>query len=97
MNYYNATHEKAEIGYWLLPHFWRKGIMPEVIPVMIRHLFAHWKLHRLEAIIEDGNETSWRLAEKLGFKYEGKLREAEIKNGKRIDLLLYSLLASESK
>ena len=97
MNYYNATHEKAEIGYWLLPHFWRKGIMPEVIPVMIRHLFAHWKLHRLEAIIEDGNETSWRLAEKLGFKYEGKLREAEIKNGKRIDLLLYSLLVNESK
>ena len=51
----------------------------------------------LEAVIEDGNETSWRLAEKLGFKYEGKLREAEIKNGKRINLLLYSLLANESK
>jgi len=97
INNYKAVHEKAEIGYWLLPEYWRKKIMSEVLPVMINHVFRHWKLHRLEAVIEDGNETSWRLAEKLGFKYEGKLREAEIKNGKRINLLLYSLLSTERK
>jgi ribosomal-protein-alanine N-acetyltransferase len=71
--------------------------MSEVMPVMISHVFRSWKLHRLEAVIEDGNETSWRLAEKLGFRYEGKLREAEIKNGKRINLLMYSLLSTERK
>lgn len=97
INDYQLAHEKAEIGYWLLPEYWRKKIMSEVIPVMIGHVFSHWKLHRLEAVIEDGNETSWRLAEKLGFKFEGKLREAEIKNGKRINLLMYSLLANERK
>lgn len=97
INNYQAAHEKAEIGYWLLPEFWRKKIMSEVLPVMISHVFRHWRLHRLEAVIEDGNETSWRLAEKLGFKFEGRLREAEIKNGKRINLLMYSLLASERK
>jgi ribosomal-protein-alanine N-acetyltransferase len=97
MNYYNPTHQKAEIGYWLLPGFWKKGIMPEVIPVVINHLFKTWKLHRLEALIEDSNESSWRLAEKLGFKYEGRLRESEIKNGRRIDLLMYSLLSSDKR
>ena len=97
INHYQAVHEKAEIGYWLLPEYWRKKIMSEVLPVIISHVFRHWKLHRLEAVIEDGNETSWRLAEKLGFKYEGKLREAEIKNGKRINLLMYSLLSTERK
>ncbi len=97
MNYYNAVHQKAEIGYWLLQRYWRKGIMPEVIPVMMKHLFTHWKLHRLEAIIEDGNETSWRLAEKLGFTFEGRLRESEIKNGKRINLLMYSFLATDKQ
>ena len=97
MNYYNVTHEKAEIGYWLLPEYWKKGIMPEVLPVMIGHLFSHWKLHRLEAVVEDGNDTSRRLAEKLGFQLEGKMRDAEIKNGKRISLLMYSLLATDSK
>ena len=97
INSYQAVHEKAEIGYWLLPEFWRKKIMSEVLPVVISHVFRHWKLHRLEAVIEEGNETSWRLAERLGFKYEGKLREAEIKNGKRINLLMYSLLAIERR
>ncbi|HZI53720.1 MAG TPA: GNAT family protein [Chitinophagaceae bacterium] len=97
INSYQAVHEKAEIGYWLLPEFWRKKIMSEVLPVVISYVFRHWNLNRLEAVIEEGNETSWRLAEKLGFKYEGKLREAEIKNGKRINLLMYSLLATERK
>jgi len=97
INSYQAAHEKAEIGFWLLPEFWRKKIMSEVLPVVIAHVFRHWRLHRLEAVIEQGNETSWRLAEKLGFKYEGKLRESEIKNGKRINLLMYSLLATERK
>ena len=95
MNAYQPEHEKAEIGYWLLPDHWKLGIMPEVIPVMIAHLFSHWKLHRLEAVIEAGNEASCRLSEKLGFTYEGTLREAEIKDGKHISLMIYSLLAAE--
>ncbi|MEI9809487.1 MAG: GNAT family protein [Bacteroidota bacterium] len=95
MNSYHPLHEKAEIGYWLLPEWWKQGIMQEVIPVMIRYLFSNWKLHRLEAVIEEGNETSRRLSEKLGFTYEGILRESEMKNGKRISLLMYSLLPGE--
>ena len=95
INHYHAAHEKAEIGYWLLSPYWGKGIMQEVIPAMIRHVFAHWKLHRLEAVIEDGNTASCRLAEKLGFTYEGTLRESEIKNGKRISLRMYSMLSAE--
>ncbi len=55
MNGYTGKHEKAETGYWLLPEFWKKGIVQEVMPVMISHLFESWKLHRLEAVIEEGN------------------------------------------
>jgi ribosomal-protein-alanine N-acetyltransferase len=95
MNSYHDVHEKAEIGYWLLPEFWKKGIMQEVLPVMIGYLFKNWKLHRLEAVIEAGNETSRSLSEKLGFTYEGILRESEIKQGKRISLLMYSLLSTD--
>lgn len=97
MNYYSPVHEKAEVGYWLLPAWWKKGIMPEVIPVMIAHLFTYWKLHRLEAVIEDGNEASCKLSEKLGFRFEGRLRDAEIKDGKRITLVMYSLLKTDKK
>jgi [ribosomal protein S5]-alanine N-acetyltransferase len=95
MNYYNATHEKAEIGYWLLPEYWKQGVMSEVWPVVLDHLFSNWKLHRLEAVVEEGNASSMKLSEKLGFKYEGTLRESEIKNGKRLNLLMFSLLATD--
>lgn len=95
MNAYNATHERAEIGYWLLPEHWKKGIMAEVIPVMIDHLFAAWKLHRLEAVVEEGNDTSNKLAEKMGFRFEGVMRECEIKQGKRISLSMYSRLRTD--
>jgi ribosomal-protein-alanine N-acetyltransferase len=69
--------------------------MAEVLPVMIRYIFQNWKIHRLEAVIEEGNESSRRLSEKLGFTFEGKLRESEIKQGKRISLLIYSLLSTD--
>jgi [ribosomal protein S5]-alanine N-acetyltransferase len=95
MNYYTATHEKAEIGYWLLPEHWQKGIMSEVLPIVLDHLFSNWKLHRLEAVVEEGNASSSRLSEKFGFKYEGTLRESEIKHGKRLNLLMYALLATD--
>lgn len=96
-NHYQEQHEKAEIGYWLLPDYWKKGIISEVLPVMINYLFGHWKLHRLESVIEEGNVASCRLSEKLGFTYEGKHRDSEIKYGKRISLLMYSLLATDSR
>jgi ribosomal-protein-alanine N-acetyltransferase len=64
---------------------------------MIQYVFRQWKLHRLEAVIEEGNESSVKLAERLGFKREGLMRESEIKNGKRINLMLYSLLTSDWK
>lgn len=70
--------------------------MQEVMPVMISHLFESWKLHRLEAVIEEGNTGSRRAVEKLGFKLEGKLRESEIKNGKYINLYMYSLLVTDT-
>ncbi|HEX2629599.1 MAG TPA: GNAT family protein [Chitinophagaceae bacterium] len=95
MNYYNVAHEKAEIGYWLLPEYWGQGAMSEVWPVVLDHLFSNWKLHRLEAVVEEGNASSTKLSEKLGFKYEGTLRASEIKNGKRLNLLMYSLLATD--
>ena len=95
INYYSPVHEKAEIGYWLLPAFWKKGIMKEVIPPLINYVFSHWKLHRLEAIIEVGNEASCKLSESLGFRLDGLMREAEIKNGRRVSLLVYSLLKTD--
>jgi ribosomal-protein-alanine N-acetyltransferase len=92
---YIAQHEKAELGAWLLPRYWKQGVMTEVMPIVIAFAFEHWRLHRIEGVVEEGNEASSRLMKKLGFVYEGTMREAELKKGKRVSLEVYSLLKRE--
>ena len=94
-NNYSKQHNKAEVGYWLLPAYWKKGIVSEVFPVIIDHLFNEKKVHRIEALVEEGNTDSNRLLERVGFIYEGTMRDCEIKDDKHISLRIYSLLATD--
>ncbi len=91
-NNISIEHKKAEMGYWLLPHSWKKGIMTEVIPSIIKYAFNVLNLHRIEATVETDNHASKKLLERLGFEYEGTLKECELKNEKFIDLDYYALV-----
>lgn len=92
-NNYNAQHHKCEIGYWLLPQHWGRGIVSEVLHRVVTYLFEEKKVHRIEALVEDENETSCRVALKAGFTFEGTLRDYEWKAGRYISLRMYSLLS----
>ncbi len=91
-NNISREHKKAEMGYWLLPHKWNSGIMLEVIPEIIKYAFDILTIHRVEATVEKGNNSSIKLLNKLNFENEGTLKECEFKNGKFIDLGCYALL-----
>ncbi len=80
-------HWKAEIGFWLLPSHWGKGYMPEAARVVINYGFVHLNLNRIEAIVEGGNAASEKALQKMGFTYEGRLREREVKKSHFIDLV----------
>ena len=90
--YYKPEHNKAEIGFWLLPQFWNKGIASEALKAAILYWKKERGLHRLEGFVEEGNTASSKLLEKAGFNYEGKMKECEIKNGNYISLLIYGLI-----
>lgn len=94
-NNISTEHMKGEMGYWLLPYGWKKGIMTEVIPCIINYAFDVLNLHRIEASAETGNLASKNLLRKSGFEYEGTLKECEFKNGKFIGLDYYSLIATD--
>jgi len=91
-NHYQKEHHKAEIGFWLFPEFWRKGIIYEASNSVIDHLFNKLKLHRLEAFVECENINSAKVLNKLGFQHEGKLRDYEMKNGNFISVDLLAKL-----
>ena len=83
-------HKKAEIGFWLLPAFWGKGIMAEAIPLICSYGFECLGLHRIEGIVETENSNSKKVLSKLEFQHEGTMKECEIKNGKFISLDIYA-------
>ena len=89
------AHRKAEIGFWLLPEHWGKGIIGQVMPDALAHGFKELDLHRIEGIVEGGNMASGRILQRHGFVHEGTLREAECNHGKWIDLEMWALICDE--
>ena len=90
--YHKVEHKRAEVGFWLFPQYWNKGVTTEVLKKVIHYCQEEKDIHRLEAFVEEGNIASTRVLEKLGFIYEGTMKECEIKDGKYISLLIYALL-----
>ena len=95
-NSWSQEHQKAEIGFWLFPEHWGKGIIQEVLPTMIEYGFSEMKLHRIEAEVETQNLASKKVLSKMNFRHEGTKRDCEIKNGQFISLDLYSLLKTDT-
>jgi ribosomal-protein-alanine N-acetyltransferase len=89
---YKPEHNKAEVGFWLLPQYWHKGFAIEALHAVIDYWKKEKNLHRMEAFVEEGNDASSRLLEKAGFQYEGKMIDCEIKSGNYISLKIYGLI-----
>ena len=92
-NNWQVDHRRAELGFWLLPAFWRTGVMSEVLPVTLDHGFSEMNLHRVEAFAETENAASRRILKKVGFVHEGTMRDCEIKAGRFISLEVWARLA----
>ena len=92
LNDKSEEHKKAEIGLWLLPEFWGKGIMAESMPLICNYGFNQLGLHRIEGLVESNNQNCKKAMAKLDFHFEGTMRDCEIKNGKFISLDIYAKL-----
>ena len=88
-------NKNAEIGYWLGKKYWRRGIMKEAIKLMLNFGFRELKLVRIYATVMHPNVASFKLLEKSGFQYEGRMRKATLRKGRWMDNLIYSILSSE--
>ena len=91
-NSWDKSNQKAEIGFWLLPEYWGKGIMQEVMPCIFQAGFQELDLNRIEGFVLSDNIKCKKALEKIHFKYEGTMQECEMKNGKWIDIDIYAIL-----
>ncbi len=88
----NIHRQTAELGYYIAEEYWGKGIMTEAVKQICKYVFDKSDIIRIYAEPFAYNIASCRVLEKAGFQYEGTLRNNAVKNGKIIDMKMYSLL-----
>ena len=91
----NIHRQTAELGYYIAEKYWGKGLMTEAVTQMCEYVFEKSDIIRIYAEPFAYNAASCRVLEKVGFQYEGTLRSNAVKNGKVIDMKMYSLLRTE--
>ena len=91
----NIHRRTAELGYYLAEDNWGKGIMTQAVKQICNYVFDKSDVIRIYAEPFAYNTASCRVLEKAGFRYEGTLRNNAVKNGKVIDMKMYSLLKTE--
>ena len=94
---FNHRHadDILEIGYILHPDYWGRSYVPEAARALIDLAFRELDLHKIELSCFGYNLQSQRVAEKLGFTLEARIRDRKDAQGKRCDDLRYGLLRSE--
>ncbi|MFE0023871.1 GNAT family N-acetyltransferase [Amycolatopsis sp. NPDC059021] len=83
------------IGLVLAPEARGHGYGTEAQRLLVRYLFAHTQLNRVEATTEVGNRAEQRSLEKAGFTREGVLRGYGFRDGKWRDNVLYSVVRDD--
>lgn len=90
-----TKHLTGELGYWLLPDHWGRGVAGECVAAVLAYGYGAMKLHRVAADVDVDNLRSIALLERLGFQFEGVRRGCELKDGRHLDLRVYSRLATD--
>lgn len=91
----NIHRQTAELGYYIAEEYWGRGIMTEAVKQICEYVFDKSDIIRIYAEPFAYNIASCRVLEKARFQYEGTLRSNAVKNGKVIDMKMYSLLKTE--
>jgi RimJ/RimL family protein N-acetyltransferase len=93
----DVAERVAEVGYWVRREARGRGVASRSLRLASRWAIASCGTQRLQLRADTGNVASQRVAEHVGFKYEGVIRSARfnVRQGRRVDFALYSLLPNE--
>ena len=85
----------AEIGYWLAPDHWGRGIATSAVAAFAPWIMERRDLRRLYADVFAWNPASGRVLEKCGFERECVKRSAVFKDGRFVDAFSYALVRTD--
>jgi len=91
----DETNQSAEIGYWLSADAQGNGIVTRSCRAVLDYAFGDRALNRVTIRVDPRNAPSRAIPERLRFTEEGTLRQIQAHDDHFIDLVIYSMLASE--
>ncbi len=96
LHYWSPENRRVELGADLHRDYHSRGIVTEVTSSLIEIAFHTMGVNRIELRCHPENTGSIVIAKKLGFSYEGTLRQYVFVPGKGlVDEAVYSLLSDE--
>jgi len=84
-----------EIGIGLLPTARGRGVGTLAQRLLVEYLFATTELDRVEASTDVDNVVEQRALERIGMRREGVLRGAQMRGGRRRDMVVYGILRAD--
>lgn len=88
----NIHFRTAEMGYYIGETYWGCGLGTSAVIQVSKYIFDNTDIIRIFAEPFAYNIPSCRVLEKAGFQFEGLLRNNAMKNGKVLDMRMYSLI-----
>jgi len=76
---------------------WGKGYGTDAMKIILRFAFTELNLRRVTLTVFEYNPRAIRSYEKVGFRHEGHLRGALLRDGRRWDILYMGILAENWK
>ena len=92
----DSHHRHAELGIVIGEKaYWGQGYGSDAIHTLLHFGFQEMNLHRIYLRVYEDNARGIRAYEKCGFRHEGRLREANFRQGKYHDELVMGILMHE--
>jgi len=91
----DRANRSCSLGYWIETGREGKGTITQCCRHLLDYLFDEVGLHRVEIRCANGNLRSCAIPERLAFRHEGVLREAEWVNDRWLALNVWSMLGRD--
>jgi RimJ/RimL family protein N-acetyltransferase len=90
-----CDNQIGEFGCGVVQEARRRGIATDALRMFVRWSAATLDIHRLQVLVATENTPALLLAERVGFSREGVLRAYWDDDGRRVDVVMFSMLPAE--
>jgi len=86
----------CDIAYEIFPAYWRRRHAFQACGILIEHLFSHFPIPAIRALVDTRNRPSWKLLEALGFQRREVIVQADHFKGASSDEYRYELVRPDA-